>query len=84
MLSFWREESKVVVHVQHGIFDNNVGFSLNIESGQPYQAELLLRALRDNLEKRLIDIKKQAYEEGWKDAKAKKKKQIYFWGSWKS
>ena len=42
--------------------------------------------LRDNLHSKingtLMEIRRKAYEEGWKDAKAKTKKETWFSGCW--
>jgi len=82
MLQFYREDNKVKVHIQHGIWGTNQGFVLDINQTYDYQAELLTQALQENLNRHLIALKKKYYEQGWKDAKGKKKKDIYFWGGW--
>lgn len=45
-------------------------------------AQLVMNAIEDNLEKRLKKIRSDAYEEGWKDAKAKRKRADWFSGWW--
>lgn len=82
MIRFYREENKVNIHVEHGIFGNDVGFELKIEQAYAYQAELLTRALQENLNRHLTKIKEDAYNAGWKDAKAKTRKRTSFWGGW--
>lgn len=83
MISFWREDTKIVVHVEHGIFHDDNGFNLEINQSQIYQAELLKRQFQENLNRHLRNIKEDAYNAGWKDAKAKTKKRTSFWGGWK-
>lgn len=82
MIQIYRTGSKVQIHVQHGIFHNNSGFELDINQAHEYNAELLTRALQENLNNHLVALKKKYYEEGWKNAKAKKQKRTHFWGGW--
>ena len=80
MISFERSENKVLVNVQHGIFFNDQYFQLDINQGHPYQAELLYRQLNKTLREKLESIRREEYEKGWKDAKAKRAKQTWFSG----
>jgi uncharacterized protein (DUF2164 family) len=83
MIKFYRKDSNTLVHVQHGVFGSEQGFELKIEQAHDYQAQLLVNALHENLNRHLKEIKEKYYNEGWKDAKAKKKKRISFFGGWK-
>lgn len=82
MIKFYRKDNKVQIDVEHGIFFNDGYFSLEINQSMDYQAELLKKALQDNLNKHLMIIKEKYYNEGWKDAKAKSGKRKSFWGGW--
>ena len=82
MISFVRNGNKVVVKIEHGIFLSNDYFDLELHQDYDYQAELLRRAFQENLNEHIIKIKRKAYEDGWKDAKAKRKKSDYFYGGW--
>jgi len=82
MIKFSRDNSKVKVDLEHGIFFGDGYFSLEINQSMDYQAELLRKALQDNLNRHLERIKEKYYNEGWKDAKAKSGKRKSFWGGW--
>lgn len=83
MITFSRNDNKVIVKVEHGIFHGDQYFELDILQNYQYQAQLLRNALELNLSRKLEEIRKEAYEQGWKDAKAKRKKQTWFSGWWK-
>ncbi len=82
MITFERNEKEVLIHIEHGLFGGDQHFQLKIEQSFPYQAELLKNQLKKNLENHLNKIKEEAYNEGWKAAKAKTKKktQFFSWG----
>lgn len=82
MISFKRIDNKVEVQVKHGVLFNDQYFTLNINETYAYQAELLTRQLNDQLQKKLEAIRKEAYEQGWKDAKAKSAKKTWFSRWW--
>jgi hypothetical protein len=44
------------------------------------EAQLLVNAINNNLEKVLKEIRKEAYEMGFKDARAKRRKETWFSG----
>jgi hypothetical protein len=83
MLSFDRIGPDVIVNIEHGIFYNGNHFVLKISSTHDYQAELLKRQFQKKLSDELEAIRREAYNQGWKDAKAKTKKQTWFTGWWK-
>ncbi len=82
MISFKRTDNIVVVQVKHGVLFNDEHFTLQIASSHAYQAELLNRQLKDQLENKLEAIRKEAYEQGSKDAKAKRAKKTWFSRWW--
>lgn len=49
-----------------------------LELQEEWIAELLLRHIRQRTHEALEHARREAYEQGWKDAKGKKKKQTYF------
>ena len=53
MLSFQRDKNKIKIHLQHGIFFSTEYFDLEINQDYSYQAELLRKALQENLNKHL-------------------------------
>ena len=83
MITFSRKGTEVLVDVKHGVFFGEEYFRLEIHQAYEYQAELLLRQLDKNLSSQLERIRKEAYEQGFKDAKAKRAKQTWFSGRWK-
>jgi hypothetical protein len=83
MLSFFRKENKVIVKLEHGIWGSDEHFALEIGQSFEYQAQLLKDALNKNLQNNLERIRREAYNQGWKDAKAKTRKQTWFSWSWK-
>lgn len=82
MIYFKRNENKVIVQVEHGVFYNDLCFELEIQQTYGYQAELLKEAFRKNLDSHLKKLKAEYYEQGHKDAKAKRKKRTDFYGGW--
>lgn len=85
MIHFYRDENKVKIKIEHGIFGTNEYFETEIQQDFPYQAELLTLQLRENLNSKLAEIKREAYNQGWKDAKARTRKRKWdeFCGRWK-
>lgn len=86
MIRFKRQGTKVIIEIEHGINPNPTHFfSREITQDYDYQAELLKDAMQKNLNNHLKQIKHDAYMEGWRDAKAKKRKRVWddFWGGWK-
>lgn len=61
---------------------NGKFFSLKFSQHEVYQAKLLCEHLDKEMNLKLENIRKQSYEQGWKDAKSKKKKQGYFNLGW--
>lgn len=84
MITFGRNGNKVIIKIEHGIFGGTEYFELDIYQNQDYQAELLMKAFQENLSKRQKEMKEKYYNEGWADAKAKRKKRTgeRFWGGW--
>lgn len=72
----------MVIHIDHGIFYSDEGFNLQLIQEFNYQAELLKKQLDSHLSSNLERIRREAYNEGWKDAKAKVKKKTWFAGWW--
>lgn len=83
MITFGRTDNKVIIKIEHGIFGTNGEyFELELSQGQDYQAQLLMKAFQENLSKRQKEMKEKYYNEGWADAKAKRKKRTIFCGGW--
>lgn len=56
-------------------------FSHDLGDNNAAAAAVMIEALRDAFSRRLQNIRKQAYAQGWKDAKARKAKATTFSGS---
>lgn len=88
MIHFKRNDNKVIIEIEHGIFPLDKGyFTRELEQTHPYQAELLRKAFQENLNKHLEHIKREYYNRGWKDCqrkgiKAKDRKKTEFFGGW--
>ena len=57
-------------------FDHNLGEDREIF------AKITIAHLRDHMRQQLAEIRREAYEEGWKNAKAKTPKKGLFSGAW--
>lgn len=55
-------------------------FSFDWEAGSEWAASLLYSAIEKYLGEQLQKVKKSAYDKGWKDAKARNKRQTEFFG----
>lgn len=56
-------------------------FIFSCDAGSEWAAKLLVQAIQRQLEAGMEEARRQAYAEGWRDAKAKKAaKQIWFSG----
>jgi len=82
MIKFSRNETDVIILVEHGIWYNSDAFQLKINQSRPYQAQLLLEQFQENLNRELSRVKEKYYKEGWKNAKAKTRKRTDFYGGW--
>lgn len=82
MIEFKRNENKVVIQVKHGIFYDGGYFEFELNQGFAYQAELMKRQFEKHMKHQLARVQREAYNQGWKDAKAKVKKETEFWGNW--
>jgi hypothetical protein len=81
MIKVFSKENVVVLSFNIGLGKNNsYPFKFEIGDKQEYDglAELLANHIRSELSKTCEEIREQAYKQGWKDAKGKKKKATYF------
>lgn len=83
MFQFDRKESECLLKVKisiPGAGDWTYTFSRH-EEDVP-DAQLTVNAMEDWMNEKLKAIREDSYNEGWKDAKAKKKKRDWFAGWW--
>jgi len=81
MIEFIKDGEEVLVKVNTSSSINwhiKAKFNCNSE----LYAALLRQELHSHLNNTLERIRKQAYEQGWKDAKARTKKETWFSGWW--
>jgi len=83
MLEIRRDNTAVIIRVETdlphdcaGTITGNITFKFDMSA--PSWAELLTRYLRDRLAYEVRKIRREAYEQGWKDAKSKNRKQDWF------
>ncbi len=76
MLDFYREGSVLTVKVHVNRIGHSFKFDFN--AGTEWSAKLLVQAMRDGAGACMEQIRRDAYLEGWRDAKAKRRKQTWF------
>lgn len=82
MIVFSRDGTKVKASINTPIPNYDVRvFNFMWECGGEAYAGLLAAAMHREMHDKLKAIRADAYEKGWKDAKAKKTKETWF-GSW--
>jgi len=84
MIDITRDGCEIALVVTPDFPINDLKFSFTYNTG----AEWVARLLRANIHQRqmsiLTQIRREAYEQGWKDAKAHRTKKSWFSGMWKS
>lgn len=82
MINFRVEDKNVVVYIRHGITGSGF-FEQKLVCSEPWIAILLYRQLEKEMCDKLEKIRRESYEEGWRDAKAKKSgKKTWFSRLW--
>jgi hypothetical protein len=80
MLEIKRVNSRVHLDIQTGVLDKY--YTLDLNCSNDLHAELLRRAFDAKLEKELQRIRRNAYNQGWKDAKSKKVPKATWFSKW--
>lgn len=81
MIEIKRSGTQLVISAE--IFIGTVGdrtYEATWEAGSEAYAGLIRSEIQRNLERRLERIRREAYAQGWKDAKAKRAKKTLFSG----
>lgn len=81
MFNFFRRDTKVIIQVDNSKIDMPKGlynFSFDFGKNNEVGAELFMRHLKERFYHLVGDIRAQAYNQGYKDAKAKTKKKSTF------
>lgn len=82
LIEFQRDAETVRVKVESGAAGGGQVFAFLFSAGAEWAANLLISHLRERMWNRLEAIRKEAYLQGWKDAKAHAKKQTWFSSRW--
>lgn len=78
MIRFRTNGSDVKIDVQSGVGE----FTFSHNCGQDYLAGLMRDQYERHMNSVIEELKRKYYNEGWKDAKAKRKKATWFSGWW--
>ncbi len=84
MINIKRDGSIVKINVQTDLRHESGGTSsypFSFNCGDTAYADLLERYLKDRLSSEMKKARQEAYEKGWREAKAKVKKETWFNGS---
>lgn len=76
MIKIERHEKQVRVKIEHGAYYDSEEIWLYWNCNDELFAQLLTRQIYKKLDETIQKIRKEEYEQGWKDAKGKKKKQL--------
>ena len=78
MIEVKRAGTKVRIEVDTGIPVERSVLIFEINEDYEYLAELVREKIQDRIGKVMERARREAYEEGWEDAKAKRRKQEWF------
>lgn len=76
------EKNDLVVSFRAGYPIDGLIFELRWAAGSEWSARLLAHSLRSRISDLLSRIRREAYEDGWRDAKAKRRKATWWPGNW--
>ena len=79
MIQFRSKENRVLVTVDTGVPTAARFYEPTIQMGDEVQAYVMAEHLNKKLEDAIVKAKKEYYNLGWADAKAKRKKQDQIW-----
>ena len=75
MINFRRENSRMIIEFDIGVGKYcNYHFYHNLSDTDDAIAELFIKEAQNRFRQRVCEIRKKAYQKGWKDAKWKKRK----------
>lgn len=82
MIQFTIDGKDLLVRIESELPPKENVYLLRWNTADACYANLLGDHLRSKLNNKLRAIREEAYEQGWKDAKAKRKKKDWFSGWW--
>lgn len=80
MITLISRDNKVIAQLNCGGMASKWWYHFTCQRQDEAEALLLLDNLNKELERRVKQLCKDHYERGWKDAKAKRKKETWFRG----
>lgn len=80
MIKFSREGTRVKIDVSASVMGYH--FTFYHELKEDYLAELMRQDYQNHLEKRIEEIRRDEYNQGWRDAKSKKIAKRTWFKSW--
>jgi len=80
MIQFKRVDKNLEVRIQSGVL--NYEYNLTWNCNDDVYAELLKDQFNKHMEKKLESIRREAYDNGWRDAKGHKKRSDWFSRWW--
>lgn len=83
MLEISSDKNIITLKILCGYPIGNIWYSPSFTTSDEAYAKLLTHNMRENMHASIADIRRAAYESGWKDAKAKNKKKEWFSRMWK-
>lgn len=81
MFTFIRDKTDVKVQIEAKSSVQARWFVFTWHCSDEVYADLLVKSFEANLEEKLKKARKESYDQGWKNAKAKQKRETYF-GGW--
>jgi hypothetical protein len=78
MINIHAEGKKLKVSISYKYPVSNWQTTFSIDESSELHSKLMAENLNNHLRETIEEIRRQEYEEGWKDAKSKKKKKIWF------
>jgi hypothetical protein len=80
VLNFKREGTKVIAVIEANVSQDKRFLHFSWDTNDEMWGELLQENLQNGLRLKLEDIRRKAYESGWKDARGKRKRETWFSG----
>ncbi len=83
MLTIWSDKKDVHIQVEAASHIKNRCYVVVLQCHDEIHAELLASNLTDHMFSLIKEIRRKAYNQGWTDAKSKRKRESWFSGMWK-
>lgn len=80
MFNFKRKDNVVQIEVEAKSNVSERWYQFSFNCNDAVYADLLVKSFGDNLTQKIKQIKEEAYKQGFKDAKAKRRHETWFGG----